>query len=214
MLDLNKIRKVDFAGHYYQEEHPKNQIYLHHTAGNGDGVGVANYWKSNSEKIATAFIISDSGEIVQCFGSKYYAYHLGLKKKVFTDNELPYLPLDKTSIGIEICNYGQLKKNENGKYINWAKGVVKDSEVIELEKPFRGYKYWQNYTDKQIEATKDLLVYLCDKYKISKVYNEDIWDVNKRALKGENGIFTHNSVRFDKTDIYPHPKMIEMLKSL
>ena len=43
---------------------------------------------------------------------------------------------------------------------------------------------------------------------------EDIWDITPRALKGEKGVFTHNSVRRDKVDIYPHPKMIEMLKSL
>ena len=45
-------------------------------------------------------------------------------------------------------------------------------------------------------------------------YNKDIWDLTPRAYKGEAGIFTHCSVRPDKVDIYPHPKMIEMLKSL
>lgn len=34
------------------------------------------------------------------------------------------------------------------------------------------------------------------------------------ANRGEAGVFTHNSVRMDKVDIYPHPKMIAMLKSL
>jgi len=33
-------------------------------------------------------------------------------------------------------------------------------------------------------------------------------------LKGKAGVFTHNSVRKDKVDVYPHPKLIEMLKSL
>jgi hypothetical protein len=53
-----------------------------------------------------------------------------------------------------------------------------------------------------------------EKYNIPLTYNEDIWDITPRALKGEAGVFTHNSVRKDKVDIYPHPKMIEMLKSL
>ena len=53
-----------------------------------------------------------------------------------------------------------------------------------------------------------------DKYKIPLTYNEDIWDVTTRALKGESGLFTHCSVRYDKVDVYPHPKLIEMLKSL
>ena len=30
----------------------------------------------------------------------------------------------------------------------------------------------------------------------------------------ENGVYTHNSVRKDKADVYPHPKLIEALKAL
>jgi len=41
-----------------------------------------------------------------------------------------------------------------------------------------------------------------------------MWEVSKKALKGESGIFTHNSIRKDKTDIFPQPEMIQMLKSL
>jgi len=33
-------------------------------------------------------------------------------------------------------------------------------------------------------------------------------------LKGENGVLTHNSVRPDKTDVYPNPKLVAMLKGL
>jgi hypothetical protein len=60
----------------------------------------------------------------------------------------------------------------------------------------------------------DLLKLWKDKYGIDLTYNADIWDVTKRALSGENGVFTHNSVRKDKADVYPHPKLIEALKAL
>ena len=66
----------------------------------------------------------------------------------------------------------------------------------------------------QIAALKDLLIYLCDTFQISRAYNPDIFDISKRALAGENGIFTHNSVRKDKWDMYPCPRMIAMLSSL
>jgi hypothetical protein len=55
---------------------------------------------------------------------------------------------------------------------------------------------------------------LCKTYDIPKDYNEDIWDVTKRAMSGYDGIFTHNSVRKDKSDMYPCPRVIDMLKSL
>jgi hypothetical protein len=44
--------------------------------------------------------------------------------------------------------------------------------------------------------------------------SNEIFGLDRRALAGEPGVYTHNSVRRDKVDIYPHPKMIQMLKSL
>lgn len=42
----------------------------------------------------------------------------------------------------------------------------------------------------------------------------NITKLSKKALRGEPGIYTHNSVRYDKTDVAPTPKMIAMLKRL
>jgi len=91
-------------------------------------------------------------------------------------------------------------------------GVVED--VIKLPNKYKGHQFYHNYTDAQIESTRDLLLLWRERYKIPITYNEDIWDICPRALEGKAGVFTHNSVRTDKIDIYPHPKMIEMLKSL
>jgi len=213
-LDTTKIIQSRLKpSQYFQEESTKNQIYLHHTAGNGNAVGVAKYWDSTKDRIATAFVIGNSGTIVQCFSSREWAYHLGLKNAPFSNMGLPYKALDKNSIGIEVCNWGMLKEKD-GKFYNYVGGIVDPSEVTELDKPFKGHKYWHKYTDKQIESLRQLVVYLCKTYDISKDYNDDIWDLSKRAMKGEDGIFTHNSVRKDKSDMYPCPRVIEMLKNL
>jgi len=213
-LDTTKIVQSRLKStQYFQEETPKNQIYLHHTAGNGNAVGVAKYWDSTKDRIATAFIIGNQGTIVQCFSSREWAYHLGLKNAPFSNMGVPYKALDKNSVGVEVCNWGMLKE-KNGKFYNYVGGLVDDSEVTELDKPFKGYTYWHKYTDKQIESLRQLVVYLCETYGISKEYNDDIWDLSRRAMKGEDGIFTHNSVRRDKSDMYPCPRVIEMLKNL
>jgi N-acetyl-anhydromuramyl-L-alanine amidase AmpD len=213
-LDTTKIVQARLkTSQYFQEENTKNQIYLHHTAGNGNAVGVAKYWDRTKDRIATAVVIGNSGTIVQCFSSREWAYHLGLKNAPFSNMGLPYKALDKNSIGIEVCNWGMLKEKD-GKFYNYVNGLVDPSEVTELDKPFKGYKFWHKYTDNQIESLRQLIVYLCDTYKISKEYNNDIWDLCKRAMKGEDGIFTHNSVRRDKSDMYPCPRVIEMLKNL
>ena len=153
------------------------------------------------------------GQIVQGFSSRFWAYHLGLKESTFYKFNLPYKSLDKNAIGIEICNWGQLIR-KNSRFYSWSNVVVPDEEVIELSTPFRGYKYFHNYTDAQIQSVKNILLYWNQKYGIPLTYHDDIFEVNARALRGDMGVFTHCSVRYDKVDIYPHPKMVEMLKSL
>lgn len=118
------IKQVTFpTSQYFQEEHPKKQIYIHHTAGNSNGEQVFAGWAANSEKIATCVSISGKGktsvdgQIIQGFSSKFWAYHLGLKQEVFTKHGVKYQSLDKISIGIEICNWGQLTLKD-GKYYN------------------------------------------------------------------------------------------------
>lgn len=213
-LDITKIVQSRLSNdQFLQEEHPKKQIYLHHTAGGGNPIAVAKYFQQKEGKVATAFVIGEKGTIVQLFSSKHWAYHLGLKPEVFSEMGVTYRSLDKISIGIEICNYGPLKK-QNGYFVNYVGGRVDRSQVTELNGKYKGHIWWQKYTDAQIESTRQLLVYLCDTYGISKDYFDSIFDIDKRALRGENGIFTHNSVRHDKSDIYPCPRMIEMLKNL
>ena len=214
------LKQISFpSSQYISEEHPKVQIYLHHTAGNASGEQVFAGWASNPERIATCVSISGKGtncidgQIVQGFSSKLWAYHLGLKESTFQKFGLPYKSLDKISIGIEICNWGQLTAKD-GKFVNYVGKAVPENEICVLEKPYKGYKYYHNYTDAQIESVKELLLLWKDRYGIDLTYNEDIWDVTPRALKGNNGVFTHNSVRYDKVDVYPHPKLIAMLKSL
>lgn len=214
------LKQVQFpTSQYMAEEHPKVQIYLHHTAGNASGEQVFSGWASNGERIATCVTVSGpgpnsvDGQIVQGFSSKHWAYHLGLKESTFQKHGVPYKSLDKISIGIEVCNWGQLTLKD-GKFYNYVNREVPANQVCELAKPHRGFKYYHNYSDAQIESVKELLLLWKDKYGIPLTYNEDIWDVTPRALKGEKGVFTHNSVRLDKVDMYPHPKLVDMLKSL
>jgi hypothetical protein len=91
---------------------------------------------------------------------------------------------------------------KDGKFYNYVGGIVDPSEVTFLEKPFKNHKRWHKYSDKQIESLRELLIYLGETYDIDIKYNDDIWTLNKRALKGENGLFTHNSVRVDKSRTY------------
>jgi hypothetical protein len=105
-------------------------------------------------------------------------------------------------------------KKKGDKFYNYAGGVVNPSYVTELETPYKGHKYWYKYSDAQIESLRQLVVYLCETYDIPKDYRSEIWAIDKEAFKGNKGIFTHNSVRKDKSDMYPCPRVIEMLKNI
>lgn len=206
---------------YLQEIFEKKQIYLHHTAGNASAKAVVRNWNDDDRgRIATCVVISNKGakdsfdgEIVQAFSSKYWGYHLGVKNQHFKNIGLPYISLDRGSIGVELCAWGPLKK-KGDKFFNYVSGEVPADEVCELAEPFKGHKYYHKYSDAQIESLKNLLLYWNEMYDIPLTYNDDIWDITERAYKLEAGVFTHNSVRPDKTDVFPQPELIEMLKSI
>ena len=223
-LDLSKIKQVPLKeSEYIKEVVKKTQIVLHHTAGNSSAVSTINNWNTDSRgRIATCITISGKGqskntfdgEICQAFSSKHWAYHLGIKPDVFRSRGVKYQNLDKTSIGIEICNWGPLEK-VGDKFFNYVDREVPADQVCELEKPYKGHKYYHAYTDAQIESVRQLLVYWNETHGIPLDYDENaMWNVSVDALKGEPGVYTHNSYRKDKTDVSPQPKLIAMLKSL
>jgi N-acetyl-anhydromuramyl-L-alanine amidase AmpD len=222
MSFLDDILQVKLSSNeYVKEKHKKKQIYLHHTAGNASGKNTVNYWNNDTRgRIATCVCISNTGasegdgKIVQAFSSKYWAYHLGIKREVFESYNLDYMPLDKSSIGIELCAWGGLEE-KSGKFYNYVNREVPKEEVCILDEPYKGSLHYHRYSDEQIRSVENLLRYWIEYYDIERSYNaRDMWGVSKKALRGESGIFTHNSVRKDKSDIFPQPEIIEMLKLL
>lgn len=223
-LDISKITQSQLPDNcYFNQEVEKSQLYIHHTAGGSNPFNVVNGWKTNANKICTAFIIGGKpsavdkhkdGEIVQAFSSKKWGYHLGLKSNHFAPFGLPYKELNSTSIGIELTNWGYLTKDAAGNFKTYLGKTVPSDEVIELDKPYRNYKFYHRYTDAQLASLRDLLIYLCDKYNIPKTFHADMFELNKNALSGVKGIFTHTSVRPDKWDCPPQPNLIKILQTL
>lgn len=138
-------------------------------------------------------------------------HHLGT---VYANNR----KLNQQSIGIEICNFGPLTKNANGQYFTYVKSRVPENQVIKLDKPFKGYQYYHNYTPLQLDVLKRLIVHLKQKYpKIemrTPLLSVEGFELNDNAKKGIGGIYSHTNVLDIKFDVYPHPKLIQMLKEL
>ncbi len=206
-MDLPKIDLFDFPeSQYYKEEFKKKSIILHHTASGKGSEGDRTFWASNIEHVATSHIINRDGSVCQLYNSKYWAHHIG---STHPNNRI----LNQQSIGIEIDSWGILTWRD-GKFYTYTNQIIPESDVIEYDKSFRGGRFFERYTPRQIEAVRLLLLFWGDAYNIPLDYHEDMWDISQSALNGQPGIWGHTSFRKDKSDIHPQPEMVTMLKVL
>lgn len=221
---------------YYKEQTNKNTIWLHHTAGGSRPDWTIGGWEKDfqkdddgnekldsngnplSLKVGTHFVIgrksstSDSplwdGKILRAIDEKCWIYHLGISRSNSHQ-------LNSRSIGIEICNYGPLTLGKDDKFYNYVNKPINKDDVVELSKPFRGYKYWEKYTDAQLESTRKLILHLQNNWNIeieSGIYNEEWFDYHDKWFS-LGGLRTHTQVRRDKFDLFPQPELIQMLNS-
>lgn len=222
---------------YYREETPKNTIWLHHTAGGSRPDWTIGSWEKDYKKdengqpvfdengnnislrVGTQFVIGRrssstedatwDGVILRAFDEKFWAYHLGINSKNSK-------ALNSSSLGIEICNYGPLTLSKDGKFYNYVKKPIRENEVVELSKPFRGYKFYEKYTDLQLENTRKLILHLKDIWNIeiqSGIYDENWFEYSENWFS-TGGLRSHTQVRKDKFDLFPQKELIQMLNSL
>jgi hypothetical protein len=149
------------------------------------------------------------GKILRAFEDKYWAYHLGI-------NSNNSLELNSGSVAIEFCNYGPLTVGKDGRFYNWINKPINEKDVVKLDNPFKGYEYYERYTDAQLESGRSLILHLVNKYAIQidgGIYNEKWFDYSTTWMKN-GGIRSHGQVRRDKFDLFPQKEMIQMLNSL
>jgi peptidoglycan hydrolase-like protein with peptidoglycan-binding domain len=212
-------------GEYSKNKTPKEYLFLHHTAGNHNPYQTIDIWaKDNRGAIATEFVIGGTalngndefdGEILQAFPEGHWAYHLG-----GVNRHMHY-----HSVGIELCNFGQLIEKKDIFYTIYGQRVPEEY-VCDLGYKFRGHRYYHNYTDKQLESTEKLIKFLQkrDKFDVNKGLKEYLnrfdvdlaFDYQTEAVEGKvRGILSHTNVnKKDKCDVYPHPKLVEMINNL
>jgi len=199
----------------------KEYLFLHHTAGGHDPYGVVKMWNNDTRgRIGTEFVLGGQsafngndlydGVIVQAFPEGAYGWHLG-------NNGSDYM--HSHSVGIEVCNFGYIK---DGKTYTGQKADPK--QIVELTKPFRGYKFWHRYSDKQLSTLKALILHIAkrDNIDVRKGLVEEIkkkgaagFEWNENAFYGKvKGMWTHTNTRKEKVDMFPQQELMDMLLSL
>jgi hypothetical protein len=233
-LNLSEIRVVDFpATQYFQVKHTKTQICLHHSSGSDNAKNFFEGWKVSPERVATCMAIEDDGELYKIFSSEYWAYHINVASKgnqslyehPLYGKYLKYnaVDIENRTIGVEVCNWGGLKLIDGQYHTYVSKAVdknrsklstVDESKVIHYPGGWRGYEYFERYTDKELEALWRLLRFWCKTYGIPTRLTGDIFDLNLDAFMGSPGVYTHASYRQDKSDMHPQPELKQMLAAL
>jgi len=208
---------------FYPIETPKSQIYIHHTAGNQNVKRTIEIWNQGTSHVSTHYITNNSGEVEQLYIDEYWANHLGIKSSTFRNLGIPYRNLNKYSLGIELSAFGGVTL-KNGVYRTIYNSTLPESEVGQPinanGKPmtYKGYKYYQRYTNTQIANVKNVITGWMSKYSIPFNYDwDELFDpesLSKKAFRGEKGVYTHNSVRTGKQDVFPQKELIDMFKSI
>jgi hypothetical protein len=203
---LKVVDLQNFAGNFYRETHQKKQIVWHHSAGWDDARGMYDWWRQDGAyHVATAIGIVDAGIVFRGYDEGFWAHHIGMQH--------PFNVLrNQQSVAVEICNWGALTEVSEG-LKSWAGAIVPKNKTIELS--YKGIKYYEIYTDAEIESLKKWTLLNALRFGIPLKYNEaDMWQVSQNAIDGVAGIYTHNSFLSWKSDVSPQPKLIAMAKKL
>ena len=207
---------------YISGKYNNDYIILHHTAGWDNPKQVVDSWAKDSlGKVATEFVIGGQrctdgrsiydGKIIRAYPEGNQGYHIGASGSSYMNTH---------SVGVELCNMGWVK---NGK--TYTNSIIRPDQIVSLKEPFRGYISWHKYTTKQIEALRDLLLYIANRdnidlhtgiYKWIKTEGAiKAFDFHQDAYNGKvRGMLCHSSIRKDKWDMSQQPELIDMILTL
>ena len=212
---MDIVKKHLTNGQYLTDMHEKKSLFLHHTVST-TAMSAWRWWNSTKDRVGTAYIVDRDGVIYECFDPRMWAFHMGVKGD---DNWH-----EKHSINIEIVAAGPIRLVEDqyrfyplwpGNKTRWT--TIPEEEVYKFNKEWHRHKLWHKYTEDQIDALEWLIGKLALDFPALGIENDmdKIFEFDQSVIDNHTpGIWTHNTVRDDKSDPFPQPELITMLKKL
>lgn len=198
----------------------KTQIYLHYTAGHQ----ISNKGKSTCESLykkglSCHAVIDIDGHIERMVPDEYSAFCQGGGSPRQSGDIYP----NETGLSIEIQGLGYERSGTNFNY--YGKGQPLVGSVDWQGNPiddYKGFKRYQDFSDAQIGATKELCMDWLKNHNIEFKWSKDTYDnmfpprgkVSRAVLSNRPGIWSHNSVSSGKFDVSPTLKIINMLQEI
>ena len=157
---------------YYKVEYKKTQIVIGHSS--RKDMRHFDAWsnrRNGKYKKTSTYSIDKEGNVYQHYDPKYYSDFLGHEQ-------------DKCNISITLVNQGWLKLNDMNVYVDWL-GHIYSRDIKPLERNWRDYRYWANYTEEQFKSLKNLIEYLCIEFNIKEnIIDYTVYDSDVDIFKG------------------------------
>jgi hypothetical protein len=185
---------------FYNEEYEKSLIILGGTNRVSDFYLKRQLKKDNkNSKDWNTYTITREGIIYEHYNPIYYSEFIG-------DSII-----DRKSVSILLENIGHLYNIEENIYINDLNEMLSDNITV-YTKEWRGYKYYEQYTKEQYDAT----VFLCRSLCLELNINDD--SIGHNAFddhaKIYNGIISRSNLDVNYTDLNPSFDFRKFLKDL
>jgi N-acetylmuramoyl-L-alanine amidase len=122
-------------------------IVLHFTV-TGSAKSAAEYWASPENRTSSAHILIDrDGTVIQTIPFDFIAHHVG------PGSYKGITSLNQCSIGIDLANWGELRRVDNQWRVAGINKTVPETEVFKEPGKEKDSVGWHNYTDEQIQTT-------------------------------------------------------------
>lgn len=198
-LTVSRALRLPDAQHFPAGE-KKTGIAIHHTVG-GSARSTFDWWLSDRQMVGTAYIIDRDGTVEEVFDPTAWAWQFGLRWP-----NAKRIAFEKRFIGIEIASEGGLIESDGALYcfdrVSERTRKSRDG-AFDFGRPYRGYRWFDQYEPAQVDALVALIDELCDRFDIPRQTPSGFFDYYGEALARFEGIIGHTHVRLDKSDPIP-----------
>lgn len=150
---LNVKPSDDYVPTIKKRNTKKTQVFLYDTQRRyGDFISKLKYRNNGEYEDIPHYVIKKNGDIVEIFDKKYSTYTFGVK------------PIDNRMVKIALENLGWLTKNTiTGVLYNWIGDIYRSDPYV---KKWRGYYFWDRYSEEQMMSLRDLTIDVCGELKM------------------------------------------------
>ena len=121
--------------------------------------------------------------------------------------------MDTERVHVALCNAGPLVRRGDAFYTHTGEAVRLPYEFCS-QSPYRGHRYYELLTPKQLVSAERLLNRLIKTLGIRYRYDAMLGEVCPRCLGGDEGVWLASGLMKQRTDPHPQTELIKMMRRL